>query len=533
MLDFLLMAALLAPPSDIVIRHDRPDSLYRALGARFPAVARVGRAGDGTLIARRWVLTAAHVAATINLQRARVIIGGREYLIRRAVPHPEWRELGPHDIGLLELAEDVAGVAPLPLYRGRDEQGRTVILVGHGDTRTGLGGPWQSDGVARGATSLVESIEDARLVLRFRAPPQAGELEGAPGRGDSGGPALIETGIAVFVAGVSSAGFDGANGPGTYGAIDHFTRVSSYLDWIASVTGPIEQGAAAAPPPAYSVGAAFDSARGHVLVFGGYARGGYSGASWSWNGAAWSPLPGEGPSPRNGPAMVYDARRRRVVLVSGDTREHGPFGETWEHDGARWTLVTRDGPPPRGLTALAYDAQRGRVVLFGGVTAAGTTLADTWEWDGARWTQAASEGPPARTLHAMAYDARRGRVVLFGGTAAPRPDAPAFGDTWEWDGSQWTPVAGASPGPRDHVAMGYDAARGGVILRGGAAEVRDQTWLYRDGRWSRLEVPGPGRSFPVLFTDPFSGRVMMYGGFERQPSNELWRLEESGWARVP
>ncbi len=51
------------PARVIVIRDDRPDDRYRRLGERFPAVAKVGRAGDGTLIDPEWVLTAAHVTA--------------------------------------------------------------------------------------------------------------------------------------------------------------------------------------------------------------------------------------------------------------------------------------------------------------------------------------------------------------------------------------------------------------------------------------------------------------------------------------
>jgi hypothetical protein len=38
-----------------------------------------------------------------------------------------------------------------------------------------------------------------------------------------------------FVAGVSSAGYDGVSGPGSYGAIDVFTRVSTNTDWIDKV----------------------------------------------------------------------------------------------------------------------------------------------------------------------------------------------------------------------------------------------------------------------------------------------------------
>ena len=220
------------PDRRMVIRDDRPDSLYLALGARFPAVAQIGRAGDGTLIADRWVLTAGHVAAGIDPARAKVSIGGRAYAIRRAIVHPQWVEMGPHDIGLLELAEPVTGVTALALYQGRDEVGQLATLVGHGDTRTGRGGPWISDGRARGAVSRVVGVDGGRLIFRFDAPPKGEELAGAPGRGDSGGPALLRQGSTIYVAGISSAGYDGANGPGTYGAVDHFTRVSDYLAWI-------------------------------------------------------------------------------------------------------------------------------------------------------------------------------------------------------------------------------------------------------------------------------------------------------------
>ena len=232
----LLASALmaLAPRATIVRRHDRPDSLYLALGAKYPAVGTVGRRGDGTLIAPTWVLTAAHIAADLDTSRVRVRFGGREYAVRRAVVHPDWRELGPHDVGLLELTEPVTGVEPLALYEGHDEVGKTAVMVGHGDVRPdgGRGGEWIRDGRARAATSVVRGVDEGRLVFRFDEPPKGTELQGAPGRGDSGGPALIDVAGRPVIAGVSSAGFDGTNGPGTYGAVDHFTRVSEHLDWI-------------------------------------------------------------------------------------------------------------------------------------------------------------------------------------------------------------------------------------------------------------------------------------------------------------
>jgi len=39
----------------------------------------------------------------------------------------------------------------------------------------------------------------------------------------------------------------------------------------------------------------------------------------------------------------------------------------------------------------------------------------------------------------MAYDARRRRAVLFGGhDFGAHAGVSVFGDTWEWDGNEWS-----------------------------------------------------------------------------------------------
>jgi len=76
---------------------------------------------------------------------------------------------------------------------------------------------------------------------------------------------------------------------------------------------------------------------------------------------------------------------------------------------------------------MAYDSAGGVTVLFGGHD--GSYDGETWEWDGTSWTPRSSAGPSARHFHAMAYDSAGGVTVLFGGY-----DGSIYGDTWEWTG---------------------------------------------------------------------------------------------------
>ena len=113
---------------------------------------------------------------------------------------------------------------------------------------------------------------------------------------------------------------------------------------------------------------------------------------------------------------------------------------------------------------MVYDAARQRIVLFGG-DSAGSRRGDTWTWDGSEWTALApATSPPPRAEHAMAYDAARDRIVLFGGA-----DGVQFlDDTWEFDGQDWqrrTPIR--RPWSLLRHAMTYDRARERVVLFGG------------------------------------------------------------------
>jgi hypothetical protein len=244
-----LLLAFLAPASPYVIRrHDQPDSLFLQLGAKYPALVHINLPtpqgvadGEGTLIAPRWVLTAAHVATEVR-KGHEVTIQGRRVAVDSVVIHPAWAG-GPHDLGLLRLGETVTSVGPVGLYHHSEELDQTVVLVGYGDHGTGLTGPSGNDHQVRGATNRVDEATDYWLKLRFDAPGdlRTTVLEGVSGPGDSGGPAFCGEGAGVLLAGVSSGQSSRAAGglPGRYGVVEYYVRVSRYIDWIEGVTGTL------------------------------------------------------------------------------------------------------------------------------------------------------------------------------------------------------------------------------------------------------------------------------------------------------
>ena len=151
---------------------------------------------------------------------------------------------------------------------------------------------------------------------------------------------------------------------------------------------------AASPPARQAHVMVFDERRGRVIVFGGLGAAVAEGEqppvlgdTWEYDGSRWTRIDVDGPSPRIAAGAAYDSKRGMVVIFGG-SGNNGFLGDTWGWNGTAWRRLSDVGPDTRVMGQLAYDAARDRVVLFGGRRGyPNGDLADTWEWEGTKWTR--------------------------------------------------------------------------------------------------------------------------------------------------
>ncbi len=205
----------------------------------------------GTLIAARWVLTAAHcVEDIVSASEIKVLTGtndlangGTRRNVAKIKIHPNWNTVTvDYDVALVKLTVDVTGIVFPSLVTPAQEPtfapvGEAVRTVGWGDTLAGAGVSYPeklyhvtvrtiSRTVCNGATSYAGAITTRMLC--------AGVMAGGKDscQGDSGGPLYVRNANDVYRAllGVVSWGNGCAepNFPGVY------SRIPVLRAWITS-----------------------------------------------------------------------------------------------------------------------------------------------------------------------------------------------------------------------------------------------------------------------------------------------------------
>ena len=214
-----------------------------------------------------------------------------------------------------------------------------------------------------------------------------------------------------------------------------------------------------------------------------------------------------------------------------------------------WELKQDDLAAPTGLATrwapLAYDPRPSRnvTVLFGGQHGGASKRDDTWEWDGTAWTQRcgsplAACGPAPRTQHAVAFhDGSTKGVLVFGGETSYSSTDPSAGDTWLWDGANWTqqcatctPTAAPfRPSGRKSSAMAYHAGYGTVLFGGYEGTLLDDTWVWNGTTWTaKCTTCVTGTTKPsarlghAMAYDAAHAKTVLFGGSAAGLNSETW-----------
>lgn len=260
MLLICLLAASL-PVRAIIIRHDSASARYVVNESDYPAVFYLEMQASrkvcvATLIDSRWAITAAHclhetslAAALQGSERFTVLVAGQPQTIAETVVHPNFgsgnfdpQASNEVDLALLKFEQPLDFPRPIPLYALNQELSQIVTLLGWGFYGLGSTGRQYDDGRFRRAENRITEASD-RLAIVFDDPRVVGAaalpLEGMPGLGDSGGPALLLVdGTArlagVLVGEVMDSGFDEET-QGRYESTAVYERISQHRDWINSV----------------------------------------------------------------------------------------------------------------------------------------------------------------------------------------------------------------------------------------------------------------------------------------------------------
>jgi secreted trypsin-like serine protease len=227
----------------LIVRDDMADNKFIELAKKYPQICHLPM-GEAALIDSNWIITAGHVGNDLNADLSNgytptVKCNGSEYKIEKVIVHPEFRNIEnglSNDIALIKIKGVIQNISPVKIYKKNDESGKIIILVGMGDMGNGKTGPQKWDKLTRAATNKIDTVDEQWVSFTFDPPAsgKATEFEGISGPGDSGGPAFVEISNELFIIGISSHQTgQQQNGKGKYGVMEHYTRISSYAEWIA------------------------------------------------------------------------------------------------------------------------------------------------------------------------------------------------------------------------------------------------------------------------------------------------------------
>lgn len=293
----------------------------------------------------------------------------------------------------------------------------------------------------------------------------------------------------------------------------------------------------------------YHQAEGKAYIFGGATEKEVTNQLLTVDGKKLSKVAtADAPAGRTFCSMAYNEKEESILLFGGSKVLFGKktdvanlLNDTWVLKEGKWTkLLTAHAPKPRAEAAISYDSQRNRMVLFGGYTIEGSAyvkLGDTWEFYDSDWHQVDTEGPSPRNGAALNYDPSLKTMVLFGGSTRDKQYGPATGETWTWNGQQWSKMEMDQPANSFNSAMAGQPSEKRLVRFGGwnGKARTDETWFFKNKTWTRLHTGRQpvARNHSQMIYDPENQQLILFGGHNGElVFGDLWIFKENEWKQL-
>lgn len=254
------------------------------------------------------------------------------------------------------------------------------------------------------------------------------------------------------------------------------------------------------------------------------------------------------PQPRTFAPLIYDSENNRLLLFGGSKVLFGNapdpqnlLNDTWQFKNNQWEeIITSNAPSPRAEAVMVYDESRKTTVLFGGYNIQNgeyLKLKDTWEFYDNNWRLISTEGPSERHGVAMAYDSENKSVVLFGGSTIDKQYGEFRGETWKWNGNEWSKLKIEQPTGVFNASMTYNKEQEELIRFGGwngKARI-NETWSFNENNWNKLTTtksPSPRNHSSIVY-DEKNKRIVLFGGHDGENLfGDIWEFKNNNWNKI-
>jgi hypothetical protein len=212
----------------LLIRPDRDDAEYVEMATKYVSAVAIDvpGGGEGVLIRDQWILTSAHVGSALSSMKSppSIKVGAKSIKVDGVFVNPAWRAgSNSGDVALVHLA-GAAKVEPTPLYSGSDEAGKSVVIVGNGDTGKLGDKAMRQDHKTRAGINTIDRLSPKVFATTVKSGDDASDLQAAFTSSESGAPAYFQTeSNELFVMGLASSTKDDSQ---------IFVRISAYVPWI-------------------------------------------------------------------------------------------------------------------------------------------------------------------------------------------------------------------------------------------------------------------------------------------------------------